>query len=268
MHLAYLDDSGTDAKSPIVVVGGIVVPDASFEAMESEVGWVVEQLIPQDRRDQFAEFHAAQLFGGFELFAGIEQADRYEAIHQLLGILTRFDIPFIYSAVSKRRLAEGPFASALPIDVAFRLCALGIENWLDDGGPLRESYGFVSYNRAADLCLLVVDDTDDKAVKVALKRSFKAMRLRRHGGGVSQEHLERNRLWHLHDDMYFGDSKDSVGIQIADLCNYFMMRKLRGEDDGDFFDMLEPHAVCATPEPEYSQCREWLLRHNEDVSEE
>jgi hypothetical protein len=61
--------------------------------------------------------------------------------------------------------------------------------------------------------------------------------------------------------MYFGDSKDSIGLQMADICNYFMMRKLRGEDDGEFFDTLQGRAICAMPDPEFAQCKEWLLTH-------
>lgn len=260
VHLAYLDDSGSEPKSPVVVCGGIVVPDEHFHAIESEIGWVVEQLIPIEQRDKFEEFHAAQLYGGFEIFSGIAEEERHEAIRQLLGVLDRFVLPYVYSAVSRERLLAGPFASAQPLDVAFRLCALEIERmfgWQLDATALAN----IRLDYVPQLCLLVVDDTEDKALKHSLKRSFRQLRLRRHAGILSPQHMERNKLWHLHDDMYFGDSKDSVGIQIADLCNYFMMRKLRGEDDGNFFDMLLPHAKYASPEPEFSQCKDWLLRH-------
>jgi len=33
----------------------------------------------------------------------------------------------------------------------------------------------------------------------------------------------------LHDCLYFGSSKDSIGIQIADLCAYIIRRRLEGD---------------------------------------
>ncbi len=45
------------------------------------------------------------------------------------------------------------------------------------------------------------------------------------------------RLWYVHDDMYFGSSKDSVGIQLADLCGYFIAKHLEGDVSIDGFDL-------------------------------
>jgi hypothetical protein len=64
VHLAYLDDSGSDKESPIVVFGGVVIPDMAFSVIEHTVGWVVEHLIPEGRVDSFEEFHAAHLYWG------------------------------------------------------------------------------------------------------------------------------------------------------------------------------------------------------------
>ena len=77
-----------------------------------------------------------------------------------------------------------------------------------------------------------------------------------------------NRLWHAHDAMYFGDSRDSVGIQLADLCTYFMQRQLlksnvNVKDESDeFYKMFSSQVICAKPEPEWSQHRELFLCHD------
>jgi hypothetical protein len=151
------------------------------------------------------------------------------------------------------------------LDVAFNVCVRGIDGWVDEHIVRLSDLGtdkvtMLSPLGPSELCLLVVDDTSDQGLKHALKSSFRSLRVR--ARGLRQLESDR-RVWHLHDDMYFGDSKDSVGIQIADLCNYFMMRKLRGEND-EFFELLEPYAICATPEPEFSQCKPWLMRHDVD----
>lgn len=46
----------------------------------------------------------------------------------------------------------------------------------------------------------------------------------------------------LLDDMYFGDSADSVGIQAADMCAFLVRRHLAGKQDSEWpFKIIEPH---------------------------
>ena len=248
MYVAYMDDSGTDSKSPIAVVGGIVIPETVSWSIEFRVGSIVEALFPPSL--PFEEFHAADLFMGNGVFDRISEPDRHEAIRQLIQIVADHKLPFIYVAVDKTALRVSPFGSTSPTDLAFRMCALGIDKWLLGLTP------DVKPNSPSNLCGLVMDDTDDKALKQRLRQSFRALRVRVRGMATTD--WKGNRLWRLHDDLYFGDSKYSVGIQIADLCTYFMMRKLRGEDDGAFFEVLRPHAIAADAEPEFSQCKAWL----------
>ena len=67
--------------------------------------------------------------------------------------------------------------------------------------------------------------------------------------------------------MYFGDSKDSVGIQLADLCTYLMQRHLlktnpnAKDASDDFYKMFSAQVICAKPEPEWSQYHELLVSH-------
>jgi hypothetical protein len=69
--------------------------------------------------------------------------------------------------------------------------------------------------------------------------------------------LADNRLWHAHDDLYFGDSKESVGLQMADLCNYFVWRHLCGkEDDQGFYKMFAEQIICAKAEPEWAAIKD------------
>lgn len=257
MHLAYLDDSGSDSPNPIAVFGGVIIEDKQFQRIETHVGALVELLIPNEKLEDFDEFHAAQLFGGFGIFHGIDQELRYETISHLLRIVAQYQLPYVYAAVDKAALLSSPFRSSAPVDVAFNMCALGVDQWLRGVPP--PAVPHTPYGGSEALCVMVVDDTDDKNLKQMLKRSFRSLRKRMH---VPVAKMSENRLWYVHDDMYFGDSKDSVGIQIADVCNYFMMRKLRGEDDGEFYEAIKPSAICAQVEPEYSQCAHFLKQHD------
>jgi len=242
VYLAYADDTA-DRDAGLAMVGAVVIHDDQFANMENVAGIVVEGLIPPDRYAQFEEFHAVELYGGHGVFDGIPQPERFKAIRTLLNAVRSFEMTFVYAAVDTRALAKSAYGSANPIDVAFRMCALGLENQmflteLDKKHP--------------GLCLVIMDETKDGALKKQLKSSFNSVR-----GRLSTLRDTGRRLWHIHDDMYFGDSRDSVGIQIADLCSYFVARKLKMKLDAteEFYDLFSGRVVCAKAEPEWTQFR-------------
>jgi hypothetical protein len=87
--------------------------------------------------------------------------------------------------------------------------------------------------------LLIVDDCD-KATKAGLQNSFRQMR------GTPRISPEgAHSLSFIHDDIYFGDSKFSVGIQLADLCSFFIAKHLIGDDPvaETFYQQIEPAVV-------------------------
>jgi hypothetical protein len=64
--------------------------------------------------------------------------------------------------------------------------------------------------------------------------------------------------------MFFGDSADSTGLQVADACNYVMWRRLAEGIQDEFFDHLMTwHVLCAKPQPEWSLYRQLFLAHDE-----
>jgi hypothetical protein len=265
MHLAYLDDSGSDLPNSIVLSGAVVVKDDYFESIEDSIAKVIDRAVPPDKQDDFTEFHAVDLFGGNGIFKGVSEEERYAAIRYLLGMLKAYRMPFIYSAIDKRALSLSPFGSAEPLDVAFRMCALGIEEWIDRAAPqsVFELGGQEIGRTPLELCLFIHDDTDSKPLKITLRKSFRALRARHRG---TQKHSKRfrrdDRLWHVHDDMYFGSSADSIGLQVADLCNYFMFRYLKTGVADEFFELVRPHAICAKPQPEWGQYKAMARAHD------
>jgi hypothetical protein len=143
------------------------------------------------------------------------------------------------------------YASADPLDIAFRICAEGVDHWI--GAQLEEKFQYYRQHMeefddekkgellSGDMGILIADDCEGKS-KAAIQRSFRKMR-----GHYRQE---ESRLKRLHDDMYFGDSKYSVGIQLADLCSYFIARHLDGDAATEgFYKLIEPHIVYSQVEP-------------------
>lgn len=118
------------------------------------------------------------------------------------------------------------------------MCVRGVDDWI--GRQSRKQIG-----------MIIMDETKESGLKNVLRTSFRSLRGRLRVNDISQ-------LQNIHDDMYFGDSQDSVGIQITDLCSYFVLRKLNGNDD-EFFRIFSRHAICSKIEPDWTQLQGVLL---------
>lgn len=254
VYLAYIDDSGTDAASPVVLCGGVVISSNRFLQIEKQVGSVIADLIPEERRYAFKEFHGHELFYQTGSFKDISRGECEGAIRKLLEILGPCQVPFVYSAVNRDALRRSAFGSSRALNTAFRMCVLGIQNWLVEHRVGSE----------IQLGLLIVDEPSERRIREDLAADFRELRARRTDGLDGVRHYGRigSQLRFFHDGMYFGNSADSVGIQITDLCSYFMLRRLRGERD-EIFSLLEPHAICARPSPFFDQCKTFLMAHDE-----
>lgn len=206
------------------------------------MGFVVQDLIPPDKIEQFQEFKACELYHGIGAFKDIDERPRFDAIQALLVTVKNFKLPIIYSAVDKKKLAKMAIGGANPVDVAFRMCARGINQWM-------------SLNDENGLGLFIMDETDDKPLKGALIKSFQIMR-----SNLRPPYLHAE-LWHIHDDMYFGDSRYSMGLQLADLCAYFIGRRLRFRGDEVFFSHIASQLICSKVEPDWSQLKDVFLDH-------
>jgi hypothetical protein len=248
VYLAYLDDSDTKQKShKWQVMSAVVVKDSEFRNLEIIMSVVADILLPS-KRGEFTEFHACELYGGYGIFDGIEQAKRFDAIRTLLSALRANDFPVIYGAVDLERLKNMMYASADPLDIAFRVCASGVDQWLNKTINERfKDYGVDDIERlmADNLVLFIADDCTPKS-KASMQQSFRGMRI-----SPLDYALSPGKICNVHDDMYFGDSKFSVGIQLADLCSYFIARHLDNDESVDgFYKMIEPHIVYSQSWPE------------------
>jgi hypothetical protein len=257
VHLAYLDDAGTNAHSPIAMFGAVIIPYGTFGHVENLHGAAIQQIVPADQiEEKFEEFHASALFNGDPPFDGIDEKRRFDAISVLLTAVQIEQLPYIYAAVDRNKLKDSPMATANPMDVAFRLCLLGVEEWARSKHPQRVGSIQLDFK---DMCLFIVDDTTDSMLKKQLRNSYRSLR-------AAHPYIppNKNRLWHAHDALYFSDSRESLGIQMADLCNYFMWRNLLGREGGEtFYNIFSVQASSARPEPEWSKYRDLFVVHDD-----
>jgi hypothetical protein len=256
VHLAYLDETGTDGHSPIVMVGAVVITPGAFGWVERLHSIAIEQVFSvEEIGNKFQEFHASELYLGVGAFKGIEQEKRFDAIRLLLMAMQRQKLPYIYAAVDRKQFAKSPAGTARPLDFAFRICALGVEDWARNHHSQRPGAIQVDYN---DQYLVILDDTTNTELKKQLRSSYRLLRAARPYTSPNE-----NRLWHAHDEMYFGDSRDSIGIQMADICNYFMLQHLLNRERcKEFYELFAPQAISARPEPEWTTSSGLLVAHD------
>jgi len=214
VYIAFIDDSGSHEQSAFQVVGAVFGKEADFFNLELTLGVLVTQdLIPSEKWQSFEEFKASDLYKGNNAFQDIKQEKRYKAIKDFLKIVGECDLSIAYGAVPKRKLRGSIYGSASHIDVAFRACLPGIQTWMKN-------------NAGGDKCLLITDDFSEKKIKEEVRLSFRQLRLQ-----IRPPEYSIGTLDHFHDAIAFCDSRDSVGVQVADMCSYFIGHHLQGNNE-------------------------------------
>jgi len=257
VHLVYLDEAGIDGRSSSRTFGALIVPVGKFGRALMLHETAIQQILPPESKEEFTEFHACNLYMGNKAFAKVGDEERFTAIKVLLMAMRSEGLTFIYSSVDDQEFRKSPLGTiqSAPLHFAFQMCLRGVENWARvNHSPDRDpDKGAVINWQDSFLC--IADESNEDSYKEALKSVYRKLRPRR----LFHDYQAGDRLWHGHDGMFFVDSVDSVGIQIADLCTYFVQRKLNGlEERQNFLDMFSDRIVCAKPEPEWTQYKHLL----------
>jgi len=232
MHIVYLDDSKQEkARDRFQVMGAVLVNDAIFDSLEQDLAYYLYELVEPDAGEKIEEFHACDLLARSKQFAKIERARAIEILSTAVSAVDRMHIPVVYGAVDLAKLYATNYATANPVDISFRICVKLLEEWFKETSP-------------DGLGLLICDDSD-KPVRNAMLNAFHLFRNR----AISSP-MVRGELEHLHDDMYFGDSKFSKGIQLADICTFLIGRHLAGySDTEDLYQKLSKSIAKFSVEP-------------------
>jgi hypothetical protein len=257
VHFAFMDESGASENCPIALFGALICPPEWVLAMEHTANIAAVNLIPKERRHEFEEFHAFDLYKGEGVFRDIPEPDRFETIELLLGVAELHSPRFVYSAVdrSKFRGSCAAGTSANVLTFAFKMCLLEVEEFQRCEAarayvakqPVNKTLGFY-----------VVDDILDKTRKDPLKAEYRRLRTK----ALAEPNPTDRRLWYAHDAISFQDSRDSIGLQVADLCAFFTLGNLQRREEQDrFFDEFRRIVVCSKQEPEWSQNADFLIEH-------
>lgn len=248
MYLAYVDDSARNMKkkTKFQVLTALVMKDEHFRFTEAVLGMSASLLIPEEKINSFEEFKACELYGGYGVFETIPQDRRFRAIGELLRRVFHEKMPVVYGVVDIDKLKTELYGSANPLDIAFRICAKGIEKCIKEIDP-------------DQFALIISDDYQEKDIKNTLRKSFRELRKQVRPPEFMPGGKSPDTLWHIHDEMYFGDSKQSIGLQMADLCCFFIGKHIENsilpEEDRDwpsesFYNVIKDNIVHSQMQPD------------------
>jgi len=208
VYLTYFDDSESHDKK-LQCVGAVILHDTAFNSLENFLGATIEELVPEDLRESF-EFHASDLFNNRGVFKDLDHTKAVQLIESCAIAVSGHRIPFAYACVDIEKHRRTLCGDAPPIGLAFRDCANSVESWFREHDP-------------NGLGLFVFDKGKNEKL---IQNAFRDLRRR-----VRQMGGSRGTLEHVHDDLYFGDSAYSVGLQAADICTYLVNRHQHQRED-------------------------------------
>jgi len=207
MHLIYLDESGNtgnnlaDPQQPVFVLGGLIVPEHTWQAVEIDLERALEHHLPSSSPKDF-EMHAGDLRHGTGCFKGIPVKTRVTLRDEWLKVAAAHHLHFIYRAITKTRYERwmrGTFGTNISINphlAAFPLVAQVANSFLKSHSP--ETLGiFISDNNRE-----VVSD---------IERFLKLLR-------ATPGTLRLDRII---EKGFFIDSRKSLLLQLADLCTLY-----------------------------------------------
>ena len=247
VYIAYVDDSGQGGnvnEQPIQVIGGPLIKSHEFSDLRI---FITAELIKAfgpnnvEAWDNF-EFHAHRMFHATEEpYKTIGEEKCKELLKYALEQIALFNIPIIYATLDSRLFAGTPLEGAINIlDVCCAQYFVSLEN-----------SQLSLFNWMLEPTLVIGDaNPEEKGSRFrgSLTRAFRKTltRLRDRMDYMGEE-VMASKLY-LFDDIYFGDSKGSLGLQLADICMFFIHRHLLGKADAEgFYKIIEPHLKEAPP---------------------
>lgn len=212
MHLVYFDESGqtgnnlNDPAQPIFVLGALVVPEATWLAVEKDLQTAVEKYFPSPRPDDF-EVHATEISNPRKAYSKqFTIPQRLAFRDEWFTLAKKHDLKLVYRAIAKRRFQEwshDTFGSGISINphvVAFPLVARVVDDLLKSspGSPLG----------------IFISDENKEVVK-DIEKAIRVLR------GIESS----LKLGQIIEKGFFIESDKSLLLQLCDMCVYTARRK-------------------------------------------
>jgi hypothetical protein len=212
VRVVYSDESGIGGsieKEPVTVVTAIMLNmESQWEPVERDL-FVIQNYIPRKLLRYGWEIHGKKLFEGIRRH--IEEAEK--SLPLLLNIPNIHRVPIFYGAVDRAGFDALPDNSSLvnsrgnrnsAYDMAFHSCVRRVESYIE-----------TTLHRGERALWIAEHSGYEKSLKNTLgwAKATEAIR-------IEDEVLDmvRQNPSCLVDTVYFGDSGDSLALQLADVC--------------------------------------------------
>jgi hypothetical protein len=237
VRLIYFDEAGTasEQQEPITVVASVLInADSQWSKVEDYLDSVVATIVPEDGRASFREFHAKELFSSGSPVTGNWGKDkRWEVLAAFLDTFRRFELPVLWMGVDRALLREkfrkmnidDPDNAQWPRTLAFAFTLQGTNAWFHDNAPDEKG--------------LCIADATDYEIAQMMRAAYSSWRK-----VPMIANWTMTKLDHLIDAISFRDSNESIGVQLADVCNFLIKRHEMGKTDSEpFYEMIRPSLV-------------------------
>jgi hypothetical protein len=229
VYSVYVDDSGKDRI--VQVMGAVMIPSDTFRLVEQQFGYIIQQILahyPEVLSHRKFEFHATDMWNRNEPWDMVSDIDINKIFSLLVQAIEYIGRPCItYGRIDISTYECGQEGQRRRINATFERCCHSIADWFHNCAAPNE-FGTMYY-----------DDPNDTVIEGLLRKTYRALRLR-----ANTSPITTGVLGCMSDDIYFGDSRESIGLQLADLCSWLIMRQSSGSalsEDNRLYQRLKPH---------------------------
>jgi len=216
MYLLYVDESGDPGPhgSDILLLGGAALFEGKWLHVESDVAALIGRYFPSGPRPD--ELHFAPLRQGRQVYRRLTPAQRSSLIRDFCSIVTDLlsNEVALFTVIADKAwwFASHPGKSG---DDLYAELFEQLSSRFDLF--LRRRYAEGNPNKG-----IIIADPHKPSLSDSLKRNQKLFQREGHRWG---------NLYNLIETVFFLDSSESPGLQIADLCSYGVWRLVTTGDD-------------------------------------
>ena len=209
MWLCFVDESGNtgnkldDPDQPLHVISAVMVPESQLDPLRAAFDAVAEAHGPEG----WTEFHGADLYSGSDCWLGVKPQARIDAYAAALAVMDTVEVHIAHASINKARLGAKYAWPESPHVLAMTYLAQKFDDYI---GGWKE----LDRQRA----LIVADQTQEHEAFVIERVDA----MRRLGDPFWGKRLKR-----VAESVYFVESQNSPGVQLADLIAYALNRRFR-----------------------------------------
>jgi hypothetical protein len=257
VRVVYSDESGVgpERHEPLTVVAGLMLNlDSQWHPLLESIEQALREFLGQEDISRYE-------IKGKNLYQQIRRStpSAEKLMTALMSLPQRHLVPIFYGAVSRagymyfmreiysrsvyRSNPEGRMSIVKPTPDAFsealKFCLNRVDSYVHAAFP-SEQVLWIHDKGSYD---------DDAKSQLDAVRRLSASELGPILRQILDGYVERS---HVVDTIYFGDSRESRALQLADACCSTITRHLRGDSVADpYYELLKPQIVSDGTRPEY-----------------